>query len=215
MYRAAVVGSCIALLAKAALAAPGDRLVVIGDAVNVRAGPGTEYRVQLQVDRNRPAVELAREGEWVRVELTDPAVQGWIHASLLEVSSRAQPVAAPATGELPLPSGQRSQPSADTAQAEAISESEALTRFRSSVSLLNERALAVAGVELFSGVEPAGDGTVRVLVTDAWEMVPQAGQTSYTNALYGRWRVAAGDVGALRVQVVDPMGTVVSEKSGP
>ena len=215
MHRAAFVGSCIALLARTALAAPGDGLVVTADAVNVRAGPGMEYRVRLQVDRNRPAIELAREGEWVRVELTDSAVQGWIHQSLLEVSSRAQPATAPATGELPSPSVQTSRPSTDTAPAAAVSEGDALTRFRSSVDMLNERAMAAAGVELFSGVELAGDGTVRVRVTDAWEMVPEAGQSSYTNVLFGRWQAAAGDVGTLRVEVVDPSGTVVSEKSGP
>ena len=214
MHRAAVLSSCIALLATTALAAPGDRLVVTADLVNVRAGPGTEYRVQLQVGRNRPAIELTREGEWVEVELTDSAVQGWIHQSLLEVSSRAQP-AAPAMSELPRPSAPTSQSSTDTAQGLAVADGDALTRFRSSIDMLNERALAAAGVELFSGVEPAGDGTVRVLVTEAWNMVPEAGQSSYTNVLFGRWRAAVGDGGAARVQVVDPSGTVVSEKAEP
>jgi uncharacterized protein YgiM (DUF1202 family) len=215
MNRAAVVGSCMALLARSALAAPGDDLVVAADAVNVRAGPGKEYRVRLQVDRNRPAIELAREGEWVRVELTGSDVQGWIHQSLLEVSSRAQPAVAPAPGVLPDPSVQRSSPSAEPAQAAPVAESEALAQFRSSIDMLNERALAAAGVELFSGVEPAGDGAVRVHVTEAWAMVPEAGQTSYTNALFGHWQAVADSPEPLRVQVVDPSGTVVSEKSTP
>lgn len=215
MHRAAVVGSCIALVAELALAAPGDELVVSGDVVNVRAGPGMAYPARLQVDRNQLAVELAREGEWVQVELSDPAAKGWIHQSLLEVSSPAQPAAERATGEPALPSVRTSQPPTDTAAAEATDASEALTRFRSSVSTLNERALAAAGVELFAGVEPSDDGTVRVLVTDAWNMVPEAGQRSYTNVLFGSWRAAAGSAGALRVQVVDPSGRVVSEKSEP
>ena len=63
--------------------------------------------------------------------------------------------------------------------------------------------------------DSSGNGTVRVLVTDAWNMVPEAGQRSYTNALFGRWRAAAGGLGTVRVQVVDPGGTVVSEKSEP
>jgi uncharacterized protein YraI len=76
MAWAALVGSCIALLANFALAAPGDGLVVTGDRVNVRAGPGTEYRVRLQVFRQEPAVELAREGEWVQVELSGRGQDG-------------------------------------------------------------------------------------------------------------------------------------------
>ena len=233
MHRAAVVGSCVALLARLALAAPGDGLVVTGDVVNVRAGPGTEYQVQLQVHRNQPAVELAREGEWVRVELAGRGEEGWIHESLLEVSSRAQPAAAPATpaapaappetarstGELTVPSAQEPGPSAfpsvDGASPEPSSESEALARFRSNVDDLNARAQALVGVELFTGAEPAGSGTVQVLVTEAWRLVPEAGQESYTNALFDHWRAVAGGPEPLRFQVVDPSGTVVSEKSGP
>ena len=96
-----------------------------------------------------------------------------------------------------------------------VDESEALTRFRSNVDVLNARAQALAGVELFTGVEPVESGTVRVLVTEAWDMVPEAGQRSYTNALFDRWQAAAGALGSLRLQVVDPRGAVVSEKSGP
>ena len=47
------------------------------------------------------------------------------------------------------------------------------------------------------------------------DLVPPAGRTSYTNALFDRWRAAAGGSGRLRVEVVDPSGAVVSEKSGP
>ena len=61
MHLAAVAGSGIVLLATATLAAPGDHLVVTGDAVNLRAGPGTDYRARFQVNRNQPAVELARD----------------------------------------------------------------------------------------------------------------------------------------------------------
>lgn len=233
MHRAAVVGSCIALIARLALAAPGDGLVVTGDVVNVRAGPGTEYQVQLQVHRNQPAVELAREGEWVQVELAGRGEEGWIHQSLLEVSSRAQPSAAPAmpeapaappetarnTGELARPSVQEPGPSAlpseDGARPEPSSESEALARFRSSVDELNARAQALAGVELFTGAEPAGSGTVQVQVTEAWNLVPEAGQESYTNALFGHWQAVADGPEPLRLQMVDPSGTVVIEKSGP
>lgn len=232
MYLATVVGSCMVLLATATLAASGDDLVVSGDVVNVRAGPGTDYRVRVQVYRNQPAVELARQGEWVQVELSGRDEEGWVHQSLLEAVPRAQPGAAPAaheaparsdtarsTGELARPSVRTPEPSAlpsmDTALPAPASESEALARFRSNVSMLNQRALAAAGVELFTGVEPSDSGTVRVLATEAWEMVPEAGQRSYTNVLFQRWQAAAGGLGSLRVQVVDPTGAVVSEKSGP
>ena len=216
MHRAGVVGSCIALLVKSVLAAPGDGLVVIGDFVNVRAGPSMEYRVSL-----------------VRVELAGRGEEGWIHQSLLEVISRAQPAAAPATpaasaagpeaarspGQPALSSAQQpgssALPSVDGAGPQALSEREALARFRANVDDLNARAQALVGVDLFTGAEPAGGGTVQVLVTDAWDLVPEAGQESYANALLDHWRLAAGLREPLRLQVIDPSGTVVVEKSSP
>ena len=231
MHRAGVVGSCIALFAKSVLAAPGDGLVVTGDLVNVRAGPSMESRVSLQVQRHQRALELERDREWVRVELAGQGEQGWIHQSLLEVISRAQPAAAPATREASAarPEAARSTgepartsaqepgpvPSVDGARPEAFSESEALARFRANVDDLNARAQALAGVELFTGAEPGGSGTVQVLVTEAWHLVPEAGQESYTNALFDHWRAVADGPEPLRLQVVDPSGTVVIEKSGP
>jgi hypothetical protein len=82
------------------------------------------------------------------------------------------------------------------------------------VDELNARAQALAGVELFTGAEPAGSGAVQVLVTEAWHLVPEAGQESYTNALFDHWRAVAGGPEPLRVQVVDPSGAVMIEKSG-
>jgi hypothetical protein len=155
---------------------------------------------------------------------------GWIHQSLLQAVGRAAPAApqapvpvpdarpealkdagtavAPPLEAAPAPSG----PAVDAAFP--ASESDAITRFRSVVEELNARALAVAGVELFTGAEPAGDGAVQVMVTEVWDLVPPAGRTSYTNALFDRWRAAVGGSGRLRVEVVDPSGAVVSEKSG-
>jgi Bacterial SH3 domain len=230
MHRTAVVGSCVALLAKSVVAAPGDSLVVTGDLVNVRAGPAMDDRVNLQVRRDQRALELAREGEWVRVKLAGRGEEGWIHRSLLEVISRARPVAekgvreassarpeaARGMGEPSRPSApELASPPADGAAPAASSESEALASFRAQVDDLNARARALAEVELFAGAEPAGRGTVRVLVTETWRLVPEAGQESYTNALFDHWRAVADGAAPLRLQVVDPSGAVVTEKSGP
>jgi hypothetical protein len=70
-------------------------------------------------------------------------------------------------------------------------------------------------VALFAGAEPADGGAVQVMVTEAWDLIPEAGQESYTNALFDHWRAVAVGGEQPRLQVVDPSGTVVSEKSGP
>ncbi|MGH6896121.1 MAG: SH3 domain-containing protein [Geminicoccaceae bacterium] len=201
MWSARVLGASMALLATAAVAAPGDALVVTGDVVNVRAGPGTDNPVLFHATRDQRVVELTRTGDWVQVQVPDEAADGWIHQSLLAVTEPAPPAPAEAPGS----AGAGSVPSG----------TDALALFRSNVTELNARAVAVAGVELFTGAEPADGGTVRVMVTDAWDLMPEAGQQSYTNALFHRWRAVAGGAEPLRVQVVDPSGTIVSERSGP
>jgi hypothetical protein len=222
MWFARVLGASTALLATAAVAAPGDQLAVTGDVVNVRAGPSTGDRVLLHVDRDEPAVELRRIDDWVQVQIPGRVAEGWIHQSLLRLVDRAPPAApeapAPAAPEgidtAAVPSTTAEAPVESTRETAPPPTSEALALFRSNVEELNARAVALAGVELFSGAEPVDTGTVQVMVTDAWDLVPAAGQTSYTNALFDRWRAAVGDTGELRLQVVDPSGAVVSEKSG-
>jgi hypothetical protein len=230
MTLARILGASMMLLATAAVAASGDALVVTGEVVNVRAGPGMSAPVLFHAYRDQQAEEVQRDDEWVQVRIPDHAADGWIHQSLLQMVARAEPATAQAPERLPeaRPEGREdveapaspplesgTAPSDSTIEAALpVPENEALARFRGVVREFNARALVVAGVELFTAAEPAGDGAVRVLVTEAWDLVPVAGQTSYTNALFERWRAAAGGSGPLRLQVVDPGGAVVSEKSG-
>jgi hypothetical protein len=227
MRLARVVGSSMALLATGAAAAPGDALLVTGDVVNVRTGPGTDNPVLFHARRDQQVMELARTADWIQVRIPDRAADGWIHQSLLRVVERSQP-AAPETASAARPEApggpEAAQPSAPERPAAlleravgatpAASEDQALAVFRSNIEDLNARAVAVAGVELFTGAEPAGNGTVQVMVTEMWGLVPQAGQESYLNTLFGQWYLARGGAGPLRVEVVDPSGAVVSEKSG-
>jgi hypothetical protein len=90
-----------------------------------------------------------------------------------------------------------------------------LARFRQSVDYLNSRAVAVAGVDLFTTVEPVGGGVVQVAATDAWSTIPPAGQQSYVNTLLDRWAAARGAGGPVSVQIVDPEGAVLLERTRP
>ena len=90
-----------------------------------------------------------------------------------------------------------------------------LQRFRDSVAYLNSRSKLVAGVDLFTDVEPLGGGAVQVGATEAWANVPPAGQRSYASALLERWAAATGRADQLRVQIVDQGGQVIMEESKP
>ena len=260
MRFASLAGSLVVLLSGAALAAQGDSLVVTGNGVNVRVAPKSNAKILFQLYRNDPAVEVAREGNWVEVQLPDRGATGWIHASLVTVAGSAAPPApaaaepvppaAPPAAAEPVPPP--APPAVATASPEPATEpapatppppqepaatanghapelkpggsqlvavehpagTDALARFRDSVTYLNNRAVAAAGVDLFTGVKAAGDGVVQVTATDAWRTVPVGGQQSFMNTLFDRWLAAAGAGQPLSVQIVDGRGRVLKEKSG-
>jgi hypothetical protein len=205
MRIASLASGLLVLLGGLAQAAEGDGLVVTGEGVNVREGPQSGATVMLQVHRHEPAVELAREGEWVRVRLPDQDTEGWIHGSLLAPADGA----APATGAEPAGIGASTAPTGAQTVAAA-----SLERFRESVDYLNTRALAAAGVDLFTEVRMAGAGVAQITATDAWGVVPEGGRQSYLNALYDRWLATVGSP-LDRLQIVDESGQVLSERSGP
>jgi uncharacterized protein YgiM (DUF1202 family) len=219
MQLARLVSVLAVLVAGAAAAAQGDALVVTGSNVNVRAGPGTEAGILTRVGVAEPAIERRRQGQWVEVELPDQNVLGWIHDSLLAAAparKQQRQTADAAGGEVatvaatdPAATGLRIGP-----DDEALDGSP-LGQFRRDVAYFNERAVAAAGVDLFTDVALLGEGGVQVVTTDAWATMSQPGQQSYLNALFGRWRAAAGADQALRLEIVDPSGALMMEKSGP
>ena len=226
-------------LATPALAAPGDTLVVTGDDVNVRVGPSSNARVKMRVFQDQQVMELQRQGDWVRAEIAGSGGQdGWIHGSLLaprDGERLAGPPAAsaesPAAAAAAAPSAEGSvvaapppAGSAGTGEPATIEPAAApsgdgdppdLARFRQSVDYLNSRAVSVAGVGLFTTVEVVGDGTVQVAATEAWSTIPPAGQQSYANTLLDRWAAARGHGGPISVQIVDPDGQVLLERTRP
>ncbi len=318
------------LFAAVAVAGQGDNFVVSGDRVNVRAGPNSTTKVLFSVNRDEPAIELARRDGWVQVELPKRRAGGWIHQSLLRepgapsppvkvvveqdagrATETAQAAAAlksvessPATTPQPAEPAPLVSPTPQTAELPAVDEPEtapelpkwtespeiteaspptepvvppadppvaveaspaptattaavtpsattttpttsaapteppapattttaavdvenvpatgdepaSVARFRDSVQYLNERALAAAGIELFTDVRSIGGNTVQVLATDTWSMVPESGQESYMNTLFSSWATAVGGNQTLTLQIVDPNGQIVMERTGP
>lgn len=92
---------------------------------------------------------------------------------------------------------------------------DAMENFRDSVSYLNSRAWSVAGIKLFSEIEPIGGGVVQVKTTKDWIEVPKIGQTSYLNTLVDRWATAKADGAPAGVMLVDPKGDLLMHQSKP
>jgi hypothetical protein len=91
MRFARLASGLLVVLGSIAHAAEGDDLVVTGSGVNVRAEPRSGAPILLQVHQPERAVELVREGDWVRVQLPDHDTVGWIHGSLLAAAEGAAP----------------------------------------------------------------------------------------------------------------------------
>jgi hypothetical protein len=241
MRLARLVGGLGAVLAGTALAAQGDALLVSGSNVNVRAGPSIEAGILARVGVDEPAIERRRQGQWVEVELPGQNVLGWIHDSLLAVApGKAAPEAGQSQSEQsrdeqPQPADAAEQIAAiqpaaadagtsdagttDVATVHALDGEELdgspLGRFRREVEYFNTRALAAAGVDLFTGVASLGEGGVQVVTTEAWATMSQPGQQSYLNALFGRWQAASGADRALRLEIIDASGALMMEMSEP
>jgi len=96
-----------------------------------------------------------------------------------------------------------------------IVDPEAMETFRDSVSYLNNRAWSVAGIKLFSEIEPVGGGVVQVKTTDDWFEVPEIGQKSYLNTLLDRWFIAKDDGGPAGIMLVDAKGDLLMHQTKP
>jgi hypothetical protein len=214
------------LLAGSARADTGDVLIVTGDGVNVRAGPSSDAAIRMRVHSDQQVIELQREGSWVRAEIAGTDGQeGWIHNSLLaapaaeaaepgadteesetEAPAREATAAQPQNQAVPLMVEPAAGPNRDLGE---------LARFRETVSYLNERAVALAGTDLFAEVKPGPEGAMQVTATDAWSDLPPAGRQSYANTLLARWAATKVSAGPAILQIVDPSGEVVMEKTQP
>jgi hypothetical protein len=216
----AVVGAATLLLSGPALAATGDALIVTGNGVNVRAGPSGDAAVRMRVHLNQQVIELQREGSCVRAEIAGTDGQeGWIHSSLLAApgdrAAEAETEQEPETATRPAREQTDAllvEPAAGPGPDGDLGE---LARFRETVNYLNGRAAELAGADLFAEVKPAPGGAMRVVATDAWSTLPPASRQSYANTLLDRWAATKASAGPVILQIVDPSGEVVMEKTQP
>lgn len=54
---------------------------IAGDNVNMRAGPGTNYRVMWELGKGYPLTVLKKNGNWYRVRDFEGTI-GWVHGDL-------------------------------------------------------------------------------------------------------------------------------------
>jgi hypothetical protein len=141
---------CAAALSVAAVSpaagATGDTLRVIGERVNLRAGPSDDANVRGQILQGEQLLELRRDGNWYGVRVLRTGEEGWIFGDLVE------PVVATTLGG----AGGAAVPSAGFGD---------LSRdFDRLMGSLAQRY----GFPLFEKVQQAGNDTLEATLTPQW-----------------------------------------------
>jgi len=189
MIRTALgVGAVLLLNAVSTLAAPGDKLYVQKNGVNVRTGPGTTNPILLTLGKGHELIEFARQGEWINVGVArSGGKDGWINASLVASVSPGGGSVAPADLKF--------------------------DAFVRDVEKLNNKVEPISGFPFFTNVENLGDGIVQVTAHHRWLAAPRADRESNLNTLFNLW--SAHDAAGLpvAVYVVNASGTVVMKKA--
>jgi hypothetical protein len=149
LVRPAVAFGCAAMLAllmaPPAGAATGDTMRVIGERVNLRAGPSDEANVRSQVIQGEQLIELRRDGNWYGVRVLRTGEEGWIFSDLVE------PLA-PTT----LSGGVSGWPSAG------------FTDLSPDFDRLMANVSQRYGFRLFQSVRQTGDNTLEATLTPQW-----------------------------------------------
>ena len=57
---------------------------ILGDVVNVRSGPGTEYEIIYKAKKDQIMTSISQKGDWYEVKIDETGVKtGWIYAKLV------------------------------------------------------------------------------------------------------------------------------------
>ncbi|MSP82945.1 MAG: SH3 domain-containing protein [Alphaproteobacteria bacterium] len=172
------VAAVWALASPAVDAAPGDLLVIIGNQVNLRQGPGTTQPIVGTLDRGQIVIERERYNEWFHVDLRNNQGNGWIHGTLI----------APVSTGLGTGGGK------------------AFWKFRGVLEAENQKVFDATGVYAYTAASDVGDATVTITPTGAW-LASVGDLSSHALRLYNQWKVA-NDGAAVVLVINDPLGNV-------
>lgn len=179
-FVAALVLVLAAAVAPGARAAPDDLLVITGDRVNLRGGPGKDQPVVDKLGRGQIVIERERRGEWLRVDAGGGQAGGWVHQSLIQVLPDDDGVVA--TG------------------------SAAFQAFRQALERESRRVLAETGVYPYLVAEDLGDGMVVITPSHDW-LIGGGDLTDDAWSVFRLWK-AHNDGRSVTVAITDERGNV-------
>ncbi len=97
----AIIVFMLVLVPRVAATDTSQVLYIQIDNVNVRSGPGADFKTVMQVDRGQKLLERNRQGEWVKVWIYKSSGKaGWVHSSLVGPAAPKGISTAPSGGSL-------------------------------------------------------------------------------------------------------------------
>jgi SH3-like domain-containing protein len=162
------------------LAAKGDKLKVIGDIVNLRAGPSTSADLLIKLLKDRKVIEIQRQDDWIEIETHRKDIKtGWVHQSLL--------------GKVATKSPNTSSPTR-------------FDRFKQRFDDQNQVIKMQNGVIYFSTVKNKGQGQIDVIATEAWLNSQREKRGATMNAIFKLWSNVVPVGSSMSVRVFDEHG---------
>ncbi|MGD9507145.1 MAG: SH3 domain-containing protein [Geminicoccaceae bacterium] len=167
----------------AASAATGDTLRVVGERVNLRAGPSDDANVRSQILQGEQVLELRRDGNWYGVRVLRTGEEGWMFGNLLE------PLTPTTLG-------------AEAVQLPSAGFRELAPDFDRLLGNLAQRY----GFPLFESVRPEGSNGLRVTLSPQWLRAGSADEHLLAaTAVYEMWKNHQNGAPVL-VELLEPGG---------
>jgi hypothetical protein len=167
-----------------ALASPGDTLRVVGERVNLRAGPTDDANVRSQVMQDEQLLELRRDGNWYGVRVLRTGEEGWIFGDLI---AAVQPTT--------LTEGSVAAPSAGFRELSP--------EFDGLLATVTQ----LYGFPLFDAVRQGGNNTLEAVLSTRWLRAGSDDEHLLAAvALYEMWKNHQNGA-SVRVELLEPDGT--------
>lgn len=174
---------CLGLATPPAMAAVGDTLRVVGERVNLRAGPSDDANVRSQILQGEQVLELRRDGNWYGVRVLRTGEEGWMFGNLLE------PLTPTTLG-------------AEAVQIPSAGFREVAPDFDRLLGNLAQRY----GFPLFESVRPEGNNELQVTLSPHWLRAGSADEHLLAaTAVYEMWKNHQNGAPVL-VEMLEPGG---------
>jgi len=201
-----------------AFAEVGDVHTINVDIAVVYEGPDKSSAEAGKLPKGTEVMEMDTQGEWFEIYDADSDVGGWMPKSNMEIlgggdaGSVASEAAAVAEPDKPVASAK--PVGADTTSAEISlkssgAKSPGLQKFEQYLQKYNIRTKEVKGYVPFTSAEDAGNGELKLTVTNRWLDNPRARRTTSLITIYSKWK-RANNSPNVRVLAVDPSGNPIA-----